>query len=168
MCVYSLYFLFIFISSFIPLLSDKKEIISPFFAFVKTYFAAWVVACFGLFYRGLRRMGVILQLKYSVELCYQFDLWPSLTAQSYWLFFLRGEKDNLDYLLVKGGYQIYYYCLRTQPFKLSSVCVVKLDTTFNVYVFIILISSWWIVPFSRIKWPSWPLMTNCDLKSSLP
>lgn len=68
-----------------------------------------------------------------------------------------------------GECQIYYYCLQTQPFKFGSGCFSKLDTTtFNVYVFIILISSWWIIPFSRIKWPSFPLMTNCGLKASLP
>jgi hypothetical protein len=53
-------------------------------------------------------------------------------------------------------------------FLSSSACFMKFDVPiFGVYVFIIAISSCWIIHVANMKWPSLSLLTSFDLKSAL-
>jgi hypothetical protein len=51
-------------------------------------------------------------------------------------------------------------------YKFSDACLMKLGVLkFGAYKLIVVISSWWIIPFINMKWPSLSLLTNFGLKS---
>jgi hypothetical protein len=52
-------------------------------------------------------------------------------------------------------------------FMYSSVCFIRLDVPMFEHMFTIVISSWWVVPFINMKWPSFSLLNNLDLKPAL-
>jgi hypothetical protein len=71
----------------------------------------------------------------------------------------------MTYLLVTEGTEVcHYYCI----FKFNSVCLMKLGKpTWGAYKLTIVISSWCIVHFISMKWPSLSLFINLCLKSTL-
>lgn len=149
-CICELLWVFaLLISSHISLHSEKIQEAISIILYCYNFLMASHVIYFGESFMDCRDECVLCScwVECSVNGC-QVHL--ILGMDQLWSFFTDFKSGWPAYLLMRWDIMVAHHCIRNQLLLYAqSVCSMKLEApAFNTYIFTIILSSWWTVPFT--------------------